>query len=373
MKILYITGQLIIHGGIERVTTAKMNYLASEKEHEVFLLTYEQTNHPFVFDLDKRIHTHDIGINYNVDYSCESLYSFKFLKKVPKHIRETKKYLKQINPDVIIVPNFGYEFYFLPFITTIPLVREYHDSQYKRNMIQSMKQKCLYAVEKFTLRHYESIVLLNESETKFFDSGLPIKIIPNPVYLCKQSNKCRENIIVTAGRLTPVKGYDMLIEIWSKIPAVKRNGWILEIYGDGTAEYKVYLENLVSEYKLTDSVRFCGKTDNVYSNFLNSKIFVCTSLTESFGLVLVEAASCGLPIVSFDCPTGPRHIVNHQKDGFLVSDYSKDAFAKYLEELIEDESMRLKFSEHAIINSKRFDIGQVMNKWLELFNHLKKS
>lgn len=368
MKILYFTGQLIIRGGIERVLTNKMNYLARFSNHEVFLVTYEQRGCPFVFEIDPKIKIYDLGVNYNVDYTCEKLFSWKFIKKVPNHISKTRSILRRIKPDIIIIPNFGYEFYFLPFITKIPIIREFHDSQYRRLKKISLKKNIFLWIENIVLRKYAAIVVLNESEKLFFDKTIPLFVIPNPVELCKRDAYKRKNIVIAAGRLNPVKGYDKLLNVWAKIPFDIRKCWTLKIFGDGDSTYKLRLIEKAKSLGIIDSVLFCDSVNDIFSQFLEAKIFVCTSETESFGMVLVEAESCGLPVISFDCPTGPRHIISQGKDGFLISAFSVEEYVTALQSLMINSDILCKMSLNATDNSKKFSIQIVMEKWLNLFD-----
>ena len=175
MRVLYLTGQIALHGGIERVTIMKLNYWA-ETGNDVYLLTYEQGDKPFVYPISPKVHYEDLNINYNVDYTCESLYSFRCLKLVPRHFFRTFSFLKKIKPDVIVVPNFGYEFWFLPFIKgKAMLVREYHDSQYQR---KSGGVKVW--IDDFIQHFYNSVVVLTPQEVGYFKYKKNIKVIPNP-------------------------------------------------------------------------------------------------------------------------------------------------------------------------------------------------
>ena len=104
--------------------------------------------------------------------------------------------------------------------------------------------------------------------------------------------------------------------------------------------------------------------------YIESSIFVLTSLYEPFGLVIVEAMSCGLPVVAFDCPSGPANIINDGVDGFLIKNRDIDEFAEKLCMLIESPQLRLEIGKSAIQSSKRYSAEQVMPQWISLFNQL---
>jgi glycosyltransferase involved in cell wall biosynthesis len=178
-------------------------------------------------------------------------------------------------------------------------------------------------------------------------------------------NPPRKQIAITAGRLSAVKGYDRLIEIWAHVSPEIRGGWALHIYGDGEEAYKSLLYRRIQAYSLNDSVQLKGNTLQILEKFKEASVYLCTSQTESFGMTLVEAESCGLPVISFDCPHGPKNIINHTCDGFLVEDFSIDKFAHYLELILGNSELRQNMGREALANSKRFSTARVMSQWLE--------
>ena len=95
-----------------------------------------------------------------------------------------------------------------------------------------------------------------------------------------------------------------------------------------------------------------------------------TSIYEGFGLVLVEAQSCGIPTIAFDCPTGPRNIINDGKDGYLIENRNTEQFIKKLDDLMNNNEMRWKMGDNAFENSKRFDVETITEKWIKLFNEI---
>lgn len=366
MKILYLTGQLVLHGGIERVTSMKLNYLAEHTSNEVYLCTYEQGNAPFVYEISPKVVYCDLGVNYNVDYTNESLYSVRQFKKVPKHILRTRKLISEINPDIIVVPNFGFEYQFLPFIKQgAKIIREFHDSQYRRSTIPSIKDK----VNNWIQRLYDAVVVLTPQEKDYFIYKQNLVVIPNPIKKNQEVSIKKKKTIISVGRIDPVKGFDKLIEIASKVkkkcPYCK-----FEIYGVGEENYINSLKKKTEQAQVSSVLRFMGRTDDVYAKMLQSVIYVCTSKTESFGLTLVEAQECGLPVVSFDCPNGPRNIVHDGVDGFLILQNDVTQAANAIIYLLENEDFRYRMATNARHNAQQFHIVKIMNKWEELFKQL---
>ena len=103
---------------------------------------------------------------------------------------------------------------------------------------------------------------------------------------------------------------------------------------------------------------------------LNASIYAMTSLTECFPMVLLESLSCGLPVISFDCPNGPRNIIINNKDGLLVKNNNIDAFAIALITLMDDNELRCNMGAIGRLNIKRFESKIVMKIWEKLFNNM---
>src|SRR5690606_10305629 len=117
-------------------------------------------------------------------------------------------------------------------------------------------------------------------------------------------------------------------------------------------------------------VKFMGITRDLKGEMNNYSIYGMTSETECFPMVLLESLSVGMPIVTFDCPTGPRHIVTSNEDSFLVPNKDVNEFAMKLSTLMNDESLRKDMGRKGIMNIKRFEIERVMQEWANLFHRL---
>lgn len=173
--------------------------------------------------------------------------------------------------------------------------------------------------------------------------------------------------ILTVGRLVSVKGYDRLLsvatEIFKEYPT-----WTWDIYGQG--DMFVELEKLIKEKHLEKNVFLKGNHSNVMELYKNYSFFVMTSYYEGFPLVLLEAKSSLLPIVCFDCPTGPSEIVTDGYDGFLVENGNIEQMIYRIKTLIEDSDLRRRFSENSISILKKFQKERIATQWMELMDSL---
>jgi glycosyltransferase involved in cell wall biosynthesis len=366
MIIAYYTDQVYLHGGIEKILSQKLNFLSNLTGYQIHLITIEQENNDSCYPISKKVYHHDLEINY---VRTKSYFHPVNFCKVPFHIRKLKKTLQTIKPDVLIVCNFSFDFYFIPFIANnIKIIKEYHASRYyyiKNLPKASFIKKIFYKVNNFIENQYSYIALLNEDEKKYYKSE-NLVVIPN--FTSKQNTKNtskKENIILAAGRIAPVKQFDHLIKAWALIEK-KFPEWEVHIYGHGDENLLIKLKNLISSLTLT-RIKIKGATDILYSKLEKASLYAMTSSTECFPMVLLEALNNGLPIVSYKCPHGPSNIITESNDGVLVKHNNIEEFALELSKLIEDEFLRNNMSKNGIKNVSRFNEEIVMEQWLDLF------
>lgn len=199
-------------------------------------------------------------------------------------------------------------------------------------------------------------------------SNVKIRQITNGVPAIEENTPKLENkVIMAAGRIVEQKGFDLLVCAYNLL----RNDypdWKIKIYGSGKDE--IPLKKLVDEIGLSDNILFMGPTDNIQEAFNDASIFALSSRYEGFGMVIVEAMQCGIPVVSFNCPKGPAEIIRNGEDGIIVKDGDVVAFAKALASLMDNRDERQRLGSNASENIKRFLINEVGKKWDELFNEI---
>ena len=121
-------------------------------------------------------------------------------------------------------------------------------------------------------------------------------------------------------------------------------------------------------HHLNDSITIHPSSNRIYDEYMDSSIFAFSSELEGFGLVLIEAMSCGVPCVSFNCPNGPAEIISHGKDGLLVKNGDVNKFAEALDWMINHDEEREIMSKNARIAAQRYHKDTIMPQWIELFN-----
>ncbi|MFE2847744.1 glycosyltransferase family 4 protein [Streptomyces scopuliridis] len=180
--------------------------------------------------------------------------------------------------------------------------------------------------------------------------------------------------VVAAGRLTPVKRYDLLVRAFSQVVAI-RPDWRLRIHGggDATGDEKAALRRLIEESGLYNHVFLMGPTDPLEAEWVKGSLAAVTSSHEAFGMTIVEAMRCGVPVVATDCPHGPGEIIEHGVDGRLVPPGDVDAIAGALLGLIQDDGLRRRTGEAARAASARFDPALIAERHAALYTELARS
>ncbi len=174
-------------------------------------------------------------------------------------------------------------------------------------------------------------------------------------------------VIVAAGRLVAQKGFDLLIDAFAPV-ATRHPDWQVRIYGGG--QDKAKLERQISARGLGEQVRLMGSTRELGAALAQGSLFVLSSRWEGFGLVIVEAMSRGLPVVSFDCPRGPSDIITHERDGVLVPEQDTAALGAAIERLIEDPAARQAMGAAALERSRDYDADAIAARWAALLDEL---
>ncbi|MGW7293517.1 glycosyltransferase family 4 protein [Streptomyces xiamenensis] len=177
----------------------------------------------------------------------------------------------------------------------------------------------------------------------------------------------RTRVVIAAGRLHKVKRYDRLIESWALL-AERFPDWRLRIYGHGPERDR--LRRRIDELALNDQVFLMGPATPLEAEWVKGSLAVMTSEFESFGMTIVEAMRCGLPVVSTDCPNGPREIIEDGVDGLLVPVGDPRALAAGLERLMADEALRQRMGRQALENAARFDPVPVVDRAEAMFEEL---
>lgn len=378
MKIAYLINSLKNPGGMERVLINKANYFSEKFGYKVFIITTDQNKQESFYKLNKNIECIDLKINYFNDFKRSFLSRIiPFLQKQKLHKKLLEEKLIELKFDFVI--SLGCEdTYFLTKLKDNSLkIREFHfGKNFRKEYVKSFNKGKLYEIkahidtlrEEKLIKKYDRVILLTKEDLNFWKNKGNIKVIYNSISnVSSYSSNCENKKIISVGRLDGQKGYDRLIESWKKV-VEKHQDWTLEIYGEGVD--RISLEKKIKEYNLENTFLLKGITNKIQEKYQQSSIYIMSSRYEGMPMVLIEAMANGLPVISFDCLSGPRDIINDNNDGYLVKNGDIDALAKKMIDLMNDEEKRKKFGQEAKKNVLRFSEDKIMKEWKKLFEEM---
>jgi glycosyltransferase involved in cell wall biosynthesis len=359
MKILYITPKINNEGGVARVLSLRSNYFIEKENYQVHILTQNNGNFPLFFDFDSRIELHDMSLLGN---------PIKFLICYKKALNEL---VAKINPDIVFVLDNGLKSYLLPYFlkTTIPVILEIHGSKYvqEKKGINKLFDFFSIKIKELGIKRYTKVVFLSNESALEWNYKNPI-IISNPIsFSSNDFSNLSSKTAITVARHSYEKGLDRMLQIWNKV-VLKYPDWSLVIYGksNGYQELQQFLKIL----DISNNVTFFEPVKNISEKYLDSSLYLMTSRSEGFPMVLLEAMALGLPCVAYDCPCGPRAIIQNNENGFLIEDGNVDSFVQKIELLIEDEKLRLQMGKNAQESVEKYNLDSIMQQWKTLFEEI---
>jgi len=373
MRIVYVTDSFAICGGIERVLTDKMNYLSSKYGYDVVLMTLYQGPHMFPFALNGGIEHFDINVRLNEQYEYRGLSRFNKRWKLKGLIKcRLASAVSVLKPDVLVCVKYEFVDLLCAIKGDIPLIVESHTLCNAEKIERaSFLRRIHFLMIKKMMRDVDVVIALTDGDAYDWRRyNTNVFIIPNVVYLNERPtfSTCQSKSVIFVGRLSKQKNIGSLLNIWKKVHLLDSD-WKLHIYGEkGDVEDCVYDKLIMA--KDIGVVIHKPVRNQMLEEYKKHSILILTSLFEPFGLVLPEAMSCGLPVVSFDCPYGPADIITDGVDGFLIKNRDVQAFADRVCQLIEDKELRVRMGQAAIKSSQRYRADVIMPKWKELFESL---
>ncbi len=372
MRIVYSTESVNRNGGIHTVTIVKANALAEIEGNEVYIIVPH-----FHGETPRKISPKVHLINLDIKDFWVSIL------KQPARDRKYKKLLgselKQIEPDIVVSTGQN-DRNFLPTIqvrSNPVFIREIHFmSRYRRLMADSFKENILSLWSEFvdyrlSIKHYDRIILLSEEDRirNWLNNPKAIRM-PNPLTVTSSDRSpLTAKKAIAVGRLSYQKHFDALIKAW-RIVADKNPDWTLDIWGGNGALFRE-LNQLIIDLDLCDNVFLRGETQDISKKMAESSMIVSTSIFEGMPLVLLEALSAGLPIITFNYKYGADEIVTEGENGFIVEEDDLTALAERICRLISDENLRLAMGEKAHASSKRFLPEVIASRWMDLFRSLR--
>lgn len=376
MKLIYCTHSTYNPGGMERVLLNKVTYLSALPGWEVSVVTTDQHQRPPFYPFPEQVRMMDLDINYSDDNDKGVWQKITgYLRKRKEHKRKLKALLLKEKPD-IVVSLYPSESSFIPEIQDgSKKVLELHYCKFFR--LQYGRKGLLGLIDQWRTRQDERIVrrfdkfVVLTNEDKGYWGNLPnLEVIPNAAKLVsKRYSDVKNKRVIAVGRLDYQKGFDRLIQVWELVQKTgKYTDWNLDIFGQG--EWKEWLQLLIDEKYLSDTLHINKPTNRIYEEYAKSSIIVMTSNYEGFGMVLVEAMACGVPAIAFDCQCGPKDIIQPGENGLLVRNGDIEGLAAAMMKLMDDAAYRQRLSENAKGIISTYAEETVMQRWITLFTTL---
>lgn len=374
LKIVYLTPALYMAGGVERVLTLKANYFAEHFGYDITIILTEGKDKPLFYPLSDKIEV----VNLNIGF--EELWTCSFLKKIFVYLKKQRQYKKaltnelmRLRPDITI-SLLRREINFINDIKDgSRKIGELHvnranyrnfeanDSNFIKNLFAKFWMRNLVS----KLKQLDRFVVLTEEDKSAWPELHNICVIPDPLsFVPKSISPLTEKRVIAVGRYVYQKGFDLLLQAWAEIEQ-QFPDWHLAIFGDGNrAPYEQQMKNLGID---SSRCHLNGPIADIQNEYINSSIFAFSSRFEGFGMVLVEAMACGLPVVSFACPCGPKDIIKNGEDGLLIEREDVEALAKGLSQVMNSDSLRHSMAKVGMENVRRFSMQHIAQQWKVIF------
>lgn len=377
MRITYVIKYIAQLGGLDRVMTFKMNWLAAHG-YDVSLITYEQRDHDFSFDLDPRISHTDIDVKLWKKGGTNVLARAASYMRLRRLFRQRfREAVAATRPDVLVTLTDSYQV--MDILMSVPTsarrIVETHverrgfakEGDFRgRNVLLRLAAKMYDRYMARQIAKADALVCLTRQDAAQWLEVRNVVVITNPLtVLPKAISDCSSCRAIAAGRMEDQKGFDLLIEAWQEVHR-QLPTWQLDIYGNGSDRER--LQTQIDKASLTDVITLHPATPDIFERYAESSIYVLSSRYEGYGLVLAEAMSCGVPCVAFDCRYGPSDIIRDGEDGILVPPLRTDLLAEAIVRMASDTTLRKDMGQRARINIQRFAPTSIMPQWQQLFN-----
>lgn len=373
MKLLYCIPSLENCGGTERVLTTRLNHLILEDVDIYVVLTETQKSGPY-FELDPRVKVIQLRIDFRNDVTIAGKL-LNYHRRLRLYRRKLSVILDEIRPD-IVTSFLSHEIDFLTKLKDGSVkVGENHfnrDFRYSfvKNNTKNPFRRLIAGYRNYKIgldvKGLDLLVTLTEEDYGLWSDRCQKVVIPNPLsFTSDVKSDCLSHRVIAVGRLSRQKGFDMLLEAWCRI-ADSYPSWTLDIYGEG--EEHDSLQSMIEGG--IRGVNIHPFDPDISPRLVESGMFVLSSRFEGFGLVLIEAMECGLPVVAFDCKSGPGEIITDGVDGLLVRDSDVKALAAAMERLMDDQQFRRSLGKNAVRKASCYSVDDIMKKWKELYRTL---
>ena len=380
LKIVYITPALYLAGGIERTLTLKANYFAEQFGYDITILLTDGVGKPYFYPISPIIKVVNLDLGFEELWNCSFIRRvYLYLKKQRVYKRRLRSQLMEIRPDITI-SLLRREINFINEIKDgSKKVGELHTSRQNNRNFKDNEINFLKAIFAkywnlsliYHLRKLDKFVVLTNEDKDSWTELDNVVAIPNPVsFKVDKPSELTAKRVLAVGRYDYVKGFDRLLKAWA-IVTKKVPDWTLAIYGDGDNSSYIKLRDELG----IDASRcqLHGVTQNIQDEYRASSIYVLTSRYEGLSMAMLEAISCGLPLVAFSCPCGPRDVVEDGVNGYLVENGNIEMLAERLIALMDSPQILRQMGREAQEKSRLYQMEHLAIRWKNLFESICKT
>lgn len=356
MKLLYLMDTLYKAGGMEHILTEKANVLSRDYGYEVLVVTNHQKGRPLFFPLDASVQHIDLDVNYRLPWN------------MPRYVRRLSALMEKERPDVLI----SLCMKDLPILSRLPKtgvqMAEFH---FCRETFRIKGQENRLRKMEEAVRGLDCFVALTREDAALWKPYCKrVEQIYNPSFMpvsdgtgaSVQARRC-----ISAGRFEPQKDFSQLVAVWKRVHA-KHPDWTLAIFGNG--KQKKAVARLIRKEGLEQSIHLYPATRELHREMQRSSLFLMTSRYEGFPLVMIEAASLGLPFLSYACPCGPGEFIENGVDGFTVAPGDVQGLADRICDCMEHSELLEAMSRNIQRKAAAFTVPVIMRQWDALFRSL---
>lgn len=312
---------------------------------------------------------HQVSI-YSLEGSGKTFYPFSQVKEIvifegqSNPIKAAVQRIQQQDFDAIFLISMGRLSVMFALWSMLSLKKKRAKTYACEHIAIKSFSKPIQCLKYLMLRYYDQVIVLTDKDHQVFSNWhISSTAIPNPVVYKNYQRTQRHRQALAVGRLDHQKGFDLLLDVWQGFVSTNPE-WKLVIAGDG--ELRQALEQQAKTLGISNSVNFVGKVSNINDYYRDSDMALMTSRYEGLPLVLLEAKSWSLPVVAYDCPTGPQEIINDQQDGFLVAMNDKQTFIEKMNQLAHDDALFYAMSANTQATALKFDGATIKQRWLSL-------
>ena len=383
MNLLYCIPHLYNSGGMERVLTQKVNWLAAHTDYTITIVTTEPTptgTPKCYFPLSEKVQVVELNIDFNADYTKPLLPKYcAHMRRMRAYKRALTEYIVQHGIELCISLG-GKEIAFLRHLPCRTIAEMHFAMDQRRQLIEANHKSLFWSLvgEVRTrqlvqaVKPLERLVVLTDADKAAWEKAgcTNVTVIPNPCSLDGQKvsiKSAKSKTILAVGRLHEQKGFDLLLQAWKPIEKTYSD-WSLRIVGEGPK--RAELEAQIESQGLKRVV-LVGATNNVLDEYEAASIFVLSSRYEGLPLALIEAMWSGLPCIAFDCPQGPAELLAEDRGWLVPNGDIAELTAQIAYALSHPEEALKRAQKAQSFAQTTYSEAAIMPQWVQLIESCK--